>query len=77
MGDRTEGHLACLDTIFLPHGFETLLDDWVDHGWKMRNLLLVVLALHPLHDVKVAWPIHRNRVFVEQVWHEHEISAPQ
>lgn len=41
----------------------------------MCDLLLVVFALDPFHNVKVPWAVERDRIAVEEVGHEHKVAV--
>lgn len=75
-GTETVTHRTDLLTVMLgTHRHEARVNDRVDSWREMGDLLLRVLALHPLLDVEVAWTVQRDGVAVKEVGHHNEVAV--
>jgi hypothetical protein len=64
-----------LASIFRPHLDQARVDDGINDGRQVCDLFLAVLAVHPFHNVKVAWSVEWDGVAMEQVGHHDKVAV--
>jgi hypothetical protein len=69
--DETGGAHLAAQTLQLN---DTSVNSRIDTRREMRELLRVVLAIQPLHDIEVSRTVEGNWVAIKEIWHQREIA---